>query len=83
MKNILLIGGAGYVGSVLTSYLLKKCYSVTVLDNFLYLNQFAVQPFVGDPDYKLICSDFCNPADLLKASIGITDVILLVRRTCW
>ena len=29
MKNILLIGGAGYVGTVLTSHFLKMGYKVT------------------------------------------------------
>lgn len=77
MKNILLIGGAGYVGTVLTSHLLKKGYTVTVLDYFVYQNQFAVQPYLGDPDFKLIYGDLSNINDLVKASKGVTDVIIL------
>ena len=77
MKNILLIGGAGYVGSVITSYFLKKGYKVTVLDNFVYSNQFSVMPYVGDPDYKLISGDMGDSTLLEKASHGITDVIIL------
>jgi nucleoside-diphosphate-sugar epimerase len=77
MKNILLIGGAGYVGTVLTSHLLKKGYTVTVLDYFVYQNQFAVQPYLGDPEYKLIFGDLSNIKDLEKASKGITDIIIL------
>ena len=76
MKNVLIIGGAGYVGSVVSSHLLKNGYKVTVLDNFLYNNQFAVQPYMGDADYKFILGDMCNPADLQKCE-GITDVILM------
>lgn len=38
MKNILIPGGAGYIGSVLTETLLKKNYRVTVLDNLMYQN---------------------------------------------
>jgi len=34
--NILVTGGAGYIGSVLTSSLLAAGYQVTVLDNFMY-----------------------------------------------
>jgi len=36
MKKIFITGGAGYVGSVLTPYLLNKGYEVTVLDLMLY-----------------------------------------------
>ena len=35
-EKILITGGAGYIGSMLTPYLLKKNYHVTVLDNFMY-----------------------------------------------
>ena len=38
MKNIFLIGGAGYVGSELTTLLLNKGYKVTVFDLFIYGN---------------------------------------------
>jgi nucleoside-diphosphate-sugar epimerase len=77
MRNILLIGGAGYVGTVLTSHLLKKGHIVTVLDYFIYNNQFAVQPYLGDPDYHFIYGDLCSINDLVKASKGVTDVIIL------
>ncbi|PIQ47519.1 MAG: NAD-dependent epimerase/dehydratase [Cytophagales bacterium CG12_big_fil_rev_8_21_14_0_65_40_12] len=77
MKSILLIGGAGYVGSVLSSHLLKLGYQVHVLDNFVYDNQFAVQQFLGDPDYKITFGDFCDKQVLSKASNGVTDVIIL------
>ena len=34
--KILLTGGAGYIGSILSNDLLKESYTVTVLDNFMY-----------------------------------------------
>jgi nucleoside-diphosphate-sugar epimerase len=78
IKNILLIGGAGYVGTVLTSHFLKKGYRVTVLDNFVYHNQFAITPYAGDPDYKFISGDMGN-FDVLRQTLteNITDVILM------
>lgn len=77
MSNILLIGGAGYVGTVMTSHLLKKGYKITVLDNFVYGHQFSVQAYIGDPDYKIVAGDISNISDLEKASEGITDVVIL------
>jgi nucleoside-diphosphate-sugar epimerase len=38
MKKILITGGSGYVGSVLTPYLLNKGYDLTVIDLMLYGN---------------------------------------------
>ncbi len=38
MKKILITGGAGYVGAVLTPYLLEKGYKITVVDVMLYGN---------------------------------------------
>jgi nucleoside-diphosphate-sugar epimerase len=49
MKHVLIIGGAGYVGTILSSYLLKNGYKVTVLDSCVYQNQFAIQSYLGDP----------------------------------
>ena len=38
MKNILVIGGAGYVGTHLVSQLVERKYLVTVFDLFIYGN---------------------------------------------
>lgn len=38
VKNILIIGGAGYVGTPLCNYLVKKNFSVTCLDTFWFGN---------------------------------------------
>lgn len=77
MKNVLLIGGAGYVGTVITSHFLKQGYKVTVLDNFIYDNQFSVIPFVGDPNYKIVYGNMGDSRVLDSVSDGITDVIIL------
>ena len=35
-KSILLIGGAGYIGQVVSNYFLKKGYKVGIVDNLIY-----------------------------------------------
>lgn len=36
MKKILLVGGAGYIGTRLSNYLSEKKYNITVVDNFWF-----------------------------------------------
>lgn len=77
MKKVLIIGGGGYVGTVLTAHLLSKGFKVNSLDAFVYDNHFAVQPFLGDPGYQFFKGDMGDSTTLEKASEGVTDVILL------
>ena len=39
MKNILITGGAGYIGRYLTYYLIKNDYKVFVVDNLINSNK--------------------------------------------
>jgi nucleoside-diphosphate-sugar epimerase len=50
MRNVLVIGGAGYVGGVTSSLFHEKGYNVTVFDNLLYEERFLKDiPFIfGD-----------------------------------
>jgi len=77
MSKILIIGGAGYVGTVLTTEFLKKGYSVTILDNFIYDNQFAITPFIGDPKFEIIKGNMGDEEVLYRASQGVDHVVLL------
>jgi nucleoside-diphosphate-sugar epimerase len=77
MNNVLLIGGAGYVGTVLTSYFLKLGYKVRTLDNFVYGNHDSIQSYLGDENYEFIRGDLGNVEDLEKAVIGIDNVVIL------
>ncbi len=42
-KNILIIGGAGYVGTEITKYFLDKKIKVTCLDNLIYRQKFDLK----------------------------------------
>lgn len=77
MKKILLVGGAGYVGTVVASDFLNKGYEVTVLDNFVYKNQFSISPYVGNPKFSIVFGDMNNIEVLNSVSKGVTDVVLL------
>lgn len=77
MKNVLLIGGAGYVGTVVTAHFLKLGYKVRVLDKFVYNNQSSIQSFLGDENYQIIYGDLGDTGVLEKASEGVQSVVIL------
>lgn len=56
MKKVLVIGGAGYIGSVMTGELLKAGYTVTVLDRFFFGQQ-PIEQYKSNPNLKLIKDD--------------------------
>jgi nucleoside-diphosphate-sugar epimerase len=74
MKKVLITGGAGYLGSVLTEVLLNKGYVVTVLDNLSY-KQTSVAPFSYHPNFDFILGDVTNES-LLKSLVEKNDVII-------
>jgi nucleoside-diphosphate-sugar epimerase len=74
MKKVLITGGAGYLGSVLTEVLLNKGYIVTVLDNLSY-KQTSVAPFSYHPNFDFILGDVTNES-LLKSLVEKNDVII-------
>jgi nucleoside-diphosphate-sugar epimerase len=63
--KILITGGAGYLGSVLTGTLLNKGYSVTVLDKLLF-NQTSLLQYTSNPKFKFIYGDVRNLTELEK-----------------
>lgn len=51
--NILITGGAGYIGSVLASYLLQDpTYNVTCVDQLFYKNYQGIQHLLGNPRFS-------------------------------
>ena len=70
MKKIFITGGGGYVGSVLTPYLLSKNYQVTVLDLMLY-----GETLIEHKNLKIIKGDIRN-TELLKQSVKGNDIVI-------
>ena len=75
MKNILVTGGAGYIGNVLIRNLLKKDFKVTVFDNFYY-NQFnSILDLVSSKNLNIIENDVRNTKDLLN-QVKLNDIVI-------
>lgn len=76
-RHVLIIGGAGYIGSVLARKLLSKGYRVRVLDNLIYENGLSISDLLEEEMFSFIFGDFGNSEKLNNALTGITDVVLL------
>jgi UDP-N-acetylglucosamine/UDP-N-acetylgalactosamine 4-epimerase len=61
--NILITGGAGFIGSNLCEYFLSKGNKVTCLDNFATGHRHNVIPFLENKNFKLIEGDIRNIDD--------------------
>ena len=77
MQKILIIGGAGYIGTVVSDYLLKKNYSVKVLDNFIYGNNYSIINNLKDRNFQFILGDMCEIRDLKSATCDVSQVVIL------
>lgn len=77
MKKILIVGGAGYIGTVLTRYLLDKGNQVVAIDNFLYKNNFSIHSYINNPNYKFLFGDINDQSFINKALSLVTDVVIL------
>lgn len=72
MRNVLISGGAGYVGTLLTPQLLAAGYNVTVYDIMYYGCELKPQPRL-----KIIEGDIRETAKFRDASRGVDAVIQL------
>jgi nucleoside-diphosphate-sugar epimerase len=70
MKKILITGGAGYVGSVLTPHLLNKGHEVTVVDLMLY-----GETLEKHKNLKIVKGDIRN-VELLKEKIKGNEIVI-------
>jgi len=65
-KHILITGGAGYIGSLLTSELLRSGSYVTVVDNLLYGGE-SLLGFLAHPDFHFNKADVTEPGSIRPA----------------
>lgn len=71
--KILVTGGAGYIGSVLTPELLAAGHDVVVLDNFMY-HQTSLLDCCHDPKLSVIRGD-TRDKDLIKKLLKDADAV--------
>ncbi len=76
MKNVLVSGGAGYIGSVLVRLLLESGYKVRVIDNLMFGGEPIIDLF-NNPNFEFIKGDVRNPTHLNKALEKIDAVVHL------
>ena len=72
--NILVTGGAGYIGSVLVPNLLSQGHTVTVIDNFMY-KQTSLASSIRDIKLSLVFGDVRDES-LMKEHLSKADVII-------
>ncbi len=72
--KILVTGGAGFIGSHLTDYLMKAKCDVTVLDNFTSGSLKNIEPWLKNGHFKLIEGDLKDPA-LVEGAIKGAELI--------
>ncbi len=77
-RHILITGGAGYIGSYLTSELLRANQRVTVVDSLLFGGE-SVVPFLHHPNFNFVKADVTEPRaikDSLKDDWQKPDAIV-------
>lgn len=74
--NVLVTGGAGYIGTTLTELLLQRGYEVTVLDRFFFGD--TLVDLRSNPHLRLIKGDVRTvPSDILSGITAVFDLAAL------
>jgi nucleoside-diphosphate-sugar epimerase/CBS domain-containing protein len=76
LRRILIVGGAGYLGSVLSSRLLERGYAVRILDNFMYGKR-SLEQIPRVAALEVIEGDLRNIHTCVSALDGVHAVVLL------
>ncbi len=75
-NKVLVIGGAGYLGAVLTERLLAEGYTVGILDSFIYGKR-SVEKYADDKRVEITEGDIRNVETVNMAIHNASSVVLL------
>ncbi len=73
-RRVLITGGAGYLGSILSENLLSKGYQVTVIDNLMYGEQ-SLFHLCFNLDFDFVFGDVRNES-LVASLVSKADIII-------
>ncbi|QNI31576.1 NAD-dependent epimerase/dehydratase family protein [Alloacidobacterium dinghuense] len=81
--NILITGGAGFIGSHLTRYLLTQGHKITILDNFLQQVHGDRRSLADDiaTDVRLVRGDVADESAVASALQGAEAIVHLAAET--
>lgn len=74
MKNILVTGGAGYIGSILVPMLLERGYKVRVLDSLMYGGK-SILPCFASNNFEFVRGDVRKVEDL-RSAVDTMDAVV-------
>lgn len=66
LKHVIITGGAGYIGSLLTGHLLLSGYTVTVVDDLLYGGESLI-PYFSFPNFHFVKGNVWEPRTVRMA----------------
>jgi len=80
VKNILITGGAGFIGSALARRLLTQDYKITVIDDFSTGSRENIQDILNNKNFNLIVGSITDETILSKA-VEESDLIYHLAAT--
>src|SRR5258708_26087137 len=81
VKRVLVVGGAGYLGSALMPKLLDKGYKVRLLDSFVY-GDASITGIRSHPDFEVLKGDVREIHSVVDAMRDCEAVIYLAAIVC-
>jgi nucleoside-diphosphate-sugar epimerase len=77
-KHIVITGGAGYIGSLLTADLLRRGHRVTVIDSLLFGGE-SLLAYLAHPNFRFVQADVTRPRALRDSLRGQSPVYAVVH----